>query len=415
MDDNDLGAIVDSAPVFSSFSTGVSGVATKPDPVPTGIRAVPFAWNDPAEIPTRKWVYDRHYIRQYVSVTGGIGGAGKSTILIAEALAIVSGKDLLGTKPMEACPVWYVNLEDPADEVNRRFMAAIKHFNLRSSDFEGRLFISSGRDARFTLARESAEGIAFIQPNIEAIRDEIIRNKIGVVIMEPFVKLHNTPENSNDSIDAVITEIARLADDTNCAFELAHHLKKGNGSEPTADDLRGASSLIGAVRSARLVVPMTESEHSKLDLECHRRQYIKVIDAKGNMAPPADQSVWRFLESIDLGNETDTRPSDFVGVATAWKYPGAFDDVTIDHVNKIRTNCASREWRESPQAKKWVGKMVADVIGLDLDNPADKYKVKRQVKTWINNGVLKVEELFDDSRQKRKFVMPGNTISGAKL
>src|SRR4051794_40314849 len=60
------------------------------------IRAAPFHWCDPVSIPLRKWIYGRHYIRRFVSTTVAPGGVGKSSLGIVEALAIVSGRDLLG-------------------------------------------------------------------------------------------------------------------------------------------------------------------------------------------------------------------------------------------------------------------------------------------------------------------------------
>jgi hypothetical protein len=50
------------------------------------INATPFRWVDPSTIPRREWLYGSHYIRRFVSVTVAPGGAGKSSLAIAEAL-----------------------------------------------------------------------------------------------------------------------------------------------------------------------------------------------------------------------------------------------------------------------------------------------------------------------------------------
>jgi len=72
-------------------------------------------------------LYRPYYIRQFVSLTVSTGGVGKSSQLIVEALAMVSGKELLNTSTDgELLRVWYWNGEDPTEELQRRFAAAIK-------------------------------------------------------------------------------------------------------------------------------------------------------------------------------------------------------------------------------------------------------------------------------------------------
>ena len=74
----------------------------------------------------------------------GQSGVSKSLFQIAEALAMVSGKPLLNIKPQGKLRVWYWNGEDPPDELERRFAAAMKHYGLTAEDIGDRLFFSSG-------------------------------------------------------------------------------------------------------------------------------------------------------------------------------------------------------------------------------------------------------------------------------
>ena len=48
------------------------------------IRANPFTWQDPQTIKRREWLYDRHFIRGFLSTTIAPGGVGKSALLTAE-------------------------------------------------------------------------------------------------------------------------------------------------------------------------------------------------------------------------------------------------------------------------------------------------------------------------------------------
>ena len=48
----------------------------------------------PADIPMRDWLYGRLLIRKFVTATVAPAGVGKSSLIAAEALAQVSGKDI---------------------------------------------------------------------------------------------------------------------------------------------------------------------------------------------------------------------------------------------------------------------------------------------------------------------------------
>ena len=59
-----------------------------PEQAQIRISATPFVWRDPAKIPSRAWLYGKHYIRKFLTCTVGLGGGGKTSALIVEALAM---------------------------------------------------------------------------------------------------------------------------------------------------------------------------------------------------------------------------------------------------------------------------------------------------------------------------------------
>lgn len=126
---------------------------------PSKFNATPFEWIDPKQIPKRQWLYRPHYIREFLSLLFSSGGKGKSSLLIVEALAMVSGKPLLNVKPEKELRVWYWNGEDPALELQRRFAAAIKHYELKPEDIGDRLFIDSGRTLPIVIVEERNSGL----------------------------------------------------------------------------------------------------------------------------------------------------------------------------------------------------------------------------------------------------------------
>ena len=370
----------------------------EPQPEAPADLARPFTLRPPAEIPRRRWLYGDSYIRSFVSVLASSGGAGKTTLYVAEALAIATGKPLLGITPAERTGVWIMNLEDPADEMERRIGAAAIHYGLDQDDIAGRLFVDAGRDKPLAVARQTRDGVTIHQPVVDAIVEAIRKNNIGVLIVDPFVASHSVSENDNQAINAVLALWRLIADITGCCIVLVHHVRKPNGEEMTVDSVRGGSAIIGAVRTARVMNPMSEGDAAKLGIEdSQRRRYVRVDNAKNNLAPPADRASWIELVSVDLGNGSgiSDQGGDKVGVATAWEPPSAFDGITEDHMravfNFVHKNGPQRQ---SPKAADWMGHAVISACGLGDGQAADA-RAKALLSRWVKTGVLKVEKRHD--------------------
>jgi hypothetical protein len=133
------------------------------------IVALPFVLPDPRSVPPREWLYGRHYIRRYVSASVAPGGIGKTALSVAEALAIATGRDLLGVRPADAAKVWFLSLEDPADEFARRMVAACKRYDIQADEIAGRIFVTSARDSTVTVATTTKAGTTISRPIVEAI------------------------------------------------------------------------------------------------------------------------------------------------------------------------------------------------------------------------------------------------------
>ena len=378
----------------------------------SGMKLVATGLLDPKAVPAREWVYKPDYIRRFVSLLMSTGGVGKSSLVIAEALALVSGKPLLRVKPMVAdgqkLRVWYWNGEDPLEELQRRFAAAQKHFKLDDDDMgEGHLFINSGRLDPIIIAEERQRVFRLNDATIERIVYTLRENKIDVVIVDPFVTTHRVPENDNGAIDAVVKAWNRIAEETNTAVMLVHHTRKPNGNEATVDDARGASALLAAARSARAVNGMTQKEAQLADLpESERRRYFSTSLGKTNLTRAPEDRTWFKLESVNLENGLPF--GDEVGVVTSWTYPKFETPKLTD--DKVRAVCARIEtggpWREDQRSKTepWVGRPIAEALGLDLVIAAHKKEVARLVSFWLETGVLVRRLGLDRHREQRAYV-----------
>ncbi len=369
------------------------------------IEPTPFLLRDPSLIPRREWIYGRHLIRRFVSVTVAPGGIGKSSLTIAEALAMASGRDLLGQSlPGGPLTVWLWNLEDPRDEIERRIAAACAHFSIGAPDVDGRLYADSGRDQGLCIGTTDRHGTTIHEPIIDALAEALTRRAVDVLIVDPFVSSHSASENDNGAIDAVAKAWGRVAERANCAIELVHHARKLAGAEVTAESARGAVALVSAARSARVLNRMTDDEAARAGIDEPRR-YFRTFNDKGNLSPPAEVSDWYRLESIALPN------GDSVGVVAAWQWPDPMAEMTAHDLLAVQRALAGQNAREHPQARDWAGHTVARVLGLDADAKHDRARISFMLRTWIKSGALKVVEVPDHKRMPRPCIEVGEWAS----
>lgn len=233
---------------------------------------------------------------------------------------------------------------------------------------------------------------------------------IDVVIIDPFVSSHEVSENDNGQIAAVCKRWAQIADETGCAIEFVHHARKmgaGASGDVTADDARGASALLAAVRSARTLNQMSKEDAEKAKVE-QPRSHVRVDDVKANLAPPAEVARWFKLVSVPLNNGTEDQLGDDVGVVTSWKWPDPNEDVTVDDVRAALMRIAQGEWRLDQQAKNWVGQAIAEALGQDIEQSSVRSAMKILIRKWLSEGWLKVVTRPDAKRRPREFVEPGD-------
>jgi hypothetical protein len=176
------------------------------------------------------------------------------------------------------------------------------------------------------------------------------------------------------------------------------------------DDARGASALIAAVRSARVLNGMTREEAERANVETPE-SYFNVQTGKSNLAPRSDKATWRHIIGVALGNGTAPHDQgDYVAVVEAWTWPDPFADVSADDAKRVQQRIAASEWRADYRSDRWAGKAVAETLGMDLSNTAARARVRSLLKTWISTGALREIERLDERRKPRRFVEVGRLL-----
>jgi hypothetical protein len=350
-----------------------------------------FVWRDPSTLTPRPWLYGRHLIRKQVSVTVAPGGVGKSSLTICEALAMASGRELLGDWTAKGLKVWLYNLEDPRDEMDRRIIGAMQHHNVAPDEINGRLYVDTGRERALSTAIQTREGVHIIKPEMDALANEIEARGIDVLVIDPFVSSHQASENDNGAIDLVAKEWARLADRCNCAIELVHHTRKTNGEDATTESGRGASALLAAARSGRVLNKMHPTLREEWGLMDDPATFFGINRDKANLAP-AGKREWRRMATVSLAN------GDNVGVCEVWTPPDTFDGVTVKDLLIVQQAIDGKGLRYSDQVKEgWAGDVVAETLGLDAT--ADRKRIKKMIETWLTNKALVKGEKLGPQRK----------------
>jgi hypothetical protein len=381
-------------------------------PPPKGrIYPRPFACFDFTKIPQREWLYGGHYMRSIASATIGPGGSGKSSLDLVESIAMATARNLLGEQPTERLRVWYHNGEDPLAELERRIAAVCVYYKIDPRELDGYFFCTSGLDMPIKIAGGNGE-VKLNHATAGAIIDGIRTREIDVLILDPLITLHSLAEAENHKMDPVLREFARIANDTNCAIELAHHTrKKVSGQEDyTTADARGATAIIDAVRSARTLNGLNDGDAKRLgiDDDLERLSYFRVDKGKANMTRRSAASYYRLVGQ-ELPNGLAGGPGDDVGVVTRTIPPDVAIELTQADIAVLVAETANSDQAEKVQSENWFGHTVARHFKLDTDSMLDRVKVETVIAALVRGKHIrcvsrKGRNKFD--RHRRNMYVP---------
>jgi RecA-family ATPase len=398
---------------FDAFGDGdvVVDEPAPPDGVCQTLLTTAAWWRDPTTIPKREFLFGRHYIRGAIGATIGGGGRGKTTLGTCEAISLAAGRDLLTGATLESGPLRVVvlNAEEDQDELDRRFAATCKRYGISQSDLGGRLFAISVRNRPLRIAT-LIKNVPTLNPDVIAQMTAFIKqNAIDVFMLDPFVSFHSVNENVNTDMDLVIKEgLGSIASATNSAGEIFHHPGKPKIGQvdTTVDDSRGASAIIWAVRSARVLNFMSPADAQEFGIgEDVRRRHIRIANGKANMGP-SGEATWMRLEIENMPN------GDTVACSTLWKPPDPFKGMTTRDVEVGRKVAQGGAHRADSQSPLWFGYALAEHLNINVrygrtNKKEDLARIKAIIKKWLKNNVLDTEFREDEKRKKRQYIIPG--------
>ena len=259
-------------------------------------------------LPRRRWVLGRSLLLGYLTLLVSPPGVGKTTLVLAQAVSICTGRNLTGHEVYETGKVWLHNNEDDADELKRRLAAVLQQFGIPLNDVKDKLAISSGADRPILVAKTDRHGNVVRQPDVSACIEFIKKNGIKVFIVDPFVETHNVEENSNEQIKEVAMLYREIARQGDCAVLLVHHTSKpqqasSDGYAGNMNTARGASSLLGVARVVQTLYGMSPRDAEKHGIKDEERHlYVRLDDAKANLSLASTDAKWFERIGIIIAN-----------------------------------------------------------------------------------------------------------------
>lgn len=386
------------------FSTG--DILPSPTIADNELRAALGGWYeppDPTTLPRRPWVMRPSYMRKMVSVLGATDGVGKSSLLIVEALALVTGHRLLNQQtPVKACKVCLINVEDSPDEMKLQIAAAMQLHGISTHEISGRLKVLSGDIAIRLVRARGSNGTEIVASVIDTLVEVLKEDGVDALCLDPLAMLHQGEENSNEDMLQVVAALRQIALRANLVVRVVHHTRKTGGEQVDGESLRGASSLFGGARQVDVINTMTPSEaatHGVLDEV--RVRYFRVSNAKANYGAREGDN-WFEIQPVVLPN------GEQVATVRGWTpAPIMLDyDLVVEVYRWLEVHGPQRA---HPNATDWLGWEIARIVGIKAW--AEKSDAaKRTGERWIGKlretGVIVATQMRGD-RQARPAYMAG--------
>jgi hypothetical protein len=366
-------------------------------------------------LPPRGWLLGNSFCRKVLSGLIAAGGSGKTTVRIAQALALSTGRPITGEHVFVRAKVLIVCLEDDLIELRRRVWAAMMHHRVDSSDVAGYLFLTTPRGLKIAeYGGERAPRI--IQGELyKALSATIERLKVDLLCIDPAVKAHALEENDNPAIDAFATLLTDLAAERDVAIDLLSHERKSSGEPGDANRGRGAGSQKDAARLVYTLTPMSEDDAKPFGVGNEERRFLVRVDsAKVNIAPPSTKATWFKLVGVNLGNGNATYPNgDTVQTIEAWTPAPLFDGLTDADLNKVlrRINAGIGNGQRYSLAGAARERAAWRAVQREFPEMGES-RCKAIIATWSKNGVFETGEYDDPVRRTKAIGILSATLVG---
>ena len=210
--------------------------------------ALPFinivAWHE-GEVPKREWTVENRIPAHTVTLLSGDGGVGKTILALHLSVAIVLGRDWIGTLP-EPGPVLAICCEDEESELHRRLARVVQHCGGSFADLAGLHLISLAGESAL-LATPAHNGLIAPTKLLQRVSEAACDLKPKLLLLDNSADVYGGNENDRAQVRQFIGLLRSIAMASGAGVLLTSHpsltgLSSGSG-------LSGSTAWNASVRS----------------------------------------------------------------------------------------------------------------------------------------------------------------------
>jgi RecA-family ATPase len=264
----------------------------------------------PTEIPPRQWLLGHR--RAVAEVTADIGppGVNKSTLLLNDAVAIVTGRPLLADKPHLTGDVLVFAGEDSQRDVEAKLAGILTHYRIQPAELGDRLhvvYLAEVNPRSYSLA-QMMESVAVV--NHELLEWVRTFPKLVAAFIDPIAAWHSVLENDTGAMKVLCTELRRTAVTGGIHIGFDHHITKATMSDPEGHvgnlaAARGAY-ITSDARWAFTLAKLRQSTADEFGIPKHEQSRWRRLDPlKASYGPDDAETRLLKVESITIANGED--------------------------------------------------------------------------------------------------------------
>jgi hypothetical protein len=234
------------------------------------VRAADLEEPDPA----RRWLIESLWIQQGVGTIGGLPKSHKSWLGLDVAVSVASGTPCLDTFAVsDPGGVLLYMAEDAAPLVKARLLGLCRHRGLDLRALP--IHVITAPTVRLDLL-----------PDQHRLAETVRRLAPRVLVLDPFVRLHQVNENQAGEVAPILGYLRGLQRAYHLAVMVAHHSRK-NGSATGGLSLRGSGDFFAWVDTA---------------LSLRRRQHTLLLSVEHRAAAAPDSLTLALLGTEEEQN-----------------------------------------------------------------------------------------------------------------
>ena len=180
-----------------------------------------------------RWLIEGLWADEAVGILGGEPKCCKSFLALDMAVSIASGAACLRRfRVQRTAPVLLFPAEDALAVVRQRL--------------EGICVAARTRLDSLPIYVITAPRLLLDLPcDQEQLRETVAAINPGLLILDPFIRLHRSDENASKEVAPLLGYLRQLQREFHLAVLLVHHVRKGSGAKRPGQALRGSSDLHG--------------------------------------------------------------------------------------------------------------------------------------------------------------------------